>query len=73
MPFKQIDVHAHYWTDHYLDMFVSLGKTITSGLRIGAAGGAELDAVRSPTFTGHSGHMRNESGSERSSESWYRV
>ena len=25
----RIDVHAHYWTDDYLDMLVKLGKTDT--------------------------------------------
>jgi len=41
----RIDVHAHYWTDHYLDMLVGLGKTDTATQRgIGAGDGAELDA-----------------------------
>jgi 6-methylsalicylate decarboxylase len=41
----RIDVHAHYWTDAYLDMLVQLGKTDTSAQRgIGAGGGAKLDA-----------------------------
>jgi 6-methylsalicylate decarboxylase len=41
----RIDVHAHYWTDAYLDMLVELGKTDTATQRgIGAGGGAELDA-----------------------------
>lgn len=40
----RIDVHAHYWTDAYLDMLVELGKTDTATQRgIGAGGGAELD------------------------------
>ena len=41
----RIDVHAHYWTDHYLDMLAGLGKSDTAtqrGLRAGD--GAELDA-----------------------------
>lgn len=41
----RIDVHAHYWTDHYLDMLIGLGKTDTATQRgIGAGDGAELDA-----------------------------
>ncbi|MGZ5398064.1 MAG: amidohydrolase family protein, partial [Mycobacterium sp.] len=41
----RIDVHAHYWTNHYLDMLVGLGKTDTATQRgIGAGDGAELDA-----------------------------
>jgi aminocarboxymuconate-semialdehyde decarboxylase len=41
----RIDVHAHYWTDAYLDMLVGLGQTDTATQRgIGAGEGAELDA-----------------------------
>jgi aminocarboxymuconate-semialdehyde decarboxylase len=41
----RIDVHAHYWTDDYLDMVADLGKTDTDTQRgTGAGGGAELDA-----------------------------
>ena len=41
----RIDVHAHYWTDHYLDMLTDLGKPDTATQRgIGAGGGDELDA-----------------------------
>jgi predicted TIM-barrel fold metal-dependent hydrolase len=41
----RIDVHAHYWTDAYLDMLVALGRTDTATQRgIGAGGGAELEA-----------------------------
>jgi predicted TIM-barrel fold metal-dependent hydrolase len=41
----RIDVHAHYWTDNYLDMVAALGKTDTATQRgTGAGGGAELDA-----------------------------
>ena len=41
----RIDVHAHYWTDAYLDMLVELGRTDSATQRgIGAGGGAELDA-----------------------------
>jgi hypothetical protein len=41
----RIDVHAHYWTDAYLDMLVELGKSDTATQRgIGAGGGTELDA-----------------------------
>ena len=40
-----IDVHAHFWTDAYLDMVAALGKTDTAAQRgIGAGDGAELDA-----------------------------
>jgi predicted TIM-barrel fold metal-dependent hydrolase len=41
----RIDVHAHYWTEDYLDLLVNLGKTDAGTARgIGAGGGAELDA-----------------------------
>ena len=41
----RIDVHAHYWTDDYLDLLVDLGKTDTGTQRgLGAGGGEELDA-----------------------------
>ena len=41
----RIDVHAHYWTNAYLDRLVELGRTDTAAQRgIGAADGAELDA-----------------------------
>jgi 6-methylsalicylate decarboxylase len=41
----RIDVHAHYWTDAYLDMLVELGRTDTETQRgIGASSGDELDA-----------------------------
>ena len=40
-----IDVHAHYWTDDYLDFLVDLGKTDTGMARgIGAGDGEELVA-----------------------------
>jgi 6-methylsalicylate decarboxylase len=41
----RIDVHAHYWTEDYLDIITDLGKTDTDTQRgTGAGGGAELDA-----------------------------
>jgi 6-methylsalicylate decarboxylase len=41
----RIDVHAHYWTDDYLDLVAALGRTDTGTQRgTGAGGGAELDA-----------------------------
>ena len=41
----RIDVHAHYWTDRYLDRLAALGKTDTATQRgIGAGDGDELDA-----------------------------
>ncbi|WP_006242412.1 amidohydrolase family protein [Mycolicibacterium tusciae] len=41
----RIDVHAHYWTENYLNMLVGLGKTDTgTQRRIGAGDGPELDA-----------------------------
>jgi len=41
----RIDVHAHYWTDAYLDLLVELGKADTATQRgLGAGVGAELDA-----------------------------
>ena len=41
----RIDVHAHYWTDAYLDMLVKLGRSDTATQRgIGAGSGSELDA-----------------------------
>ena len=40
-----IDVHAHFWTDAYLDKIAALGKTDTAAQRgRGAGDGAELDA-----------------------------
>ena len=41
----RIDVHAHYWTDDYLDLLAGLGKADTGIARgRGAGGGAELEA-----------------------------
>jgi len=41
----RIDVHAHYWTEDYLDLLVDLGQADAGAARgIGAGGGAELDA-----------------------------
>ena len=41
----RIDVHAHYWTDDYLDLLMDLGKADAGAARgIGAGGGAELEA-----------------------------
>jgi 6-methylsalicylate decarboxylase len=41
----RIDVHAHYWTDDYLDLLIDLGKADAAAARgIGAGGGAELAA-----------------------------
>ncbi len=41
----RIDVHAHYWTDDYLDLMAALGHTDTGTQRgTGAGGGADLDA-----------------------------
>jgi 6-methylsalicylate decarboxylase len=41
----RVDVHAHYWTDDYLDLLVDLGKADAGAARgIGAGGGAELEA-----------------------------
>jgi 6-methylsalicylate decarboxylase len=41
----RIDVHAHYWTDDYLDLLVDLGKADAGAARgIGAGGGADLKA-----------------------------
>ena len=40
-----VDVHAHFWTDAYLDKIAALGKTGTAAQRgRGAGDGAELDA-----------------------------
>jgi 6-methylsalicylate decarboxylase len=40
----RIDVHAHYWTEDYLDLLVDLGKTDTGIQRgVGAGGGAEME------------------------------
>jgi aminocarboxymuconate-semialdehyde decarboxylase len=40
-----IDVHAHFWTDDYLDKIAALGKNDTAAQRgQGAGDGAELDA-----------------------------
>jgi predicted TIM-barrel fold metal-dependent hydrolase len=41
----RIDVHAHYWTEDYLDLLVDLGQAGAAAARgIGAGGGAELEA-----------------------------
>jgi aminocarboxymuconate-semialdehyde decarboxylase len=41
----RIDVHAHYWTEDYLDLLVDLGKADAGQARgIGAGGGVELAA-----------------------------
>ena len=41
----RIDVHAHYWTEDYLDLLVDLGKTDAGAARgLGASAGAELEA-----------------------------
>jgi aminocarboxymuconate-semialdehyde decarboxylase len=41
----RIDVHAHYWTEDYVDLLVDLGRADAGAVRgIGAGGGAELDA-----------------------------
>jgi 6-methylsalicylate decarboxylase len=41
----RIDVHAHYWTEGYLDLLVDLGKADADAARgLGAGGGAELRA-----------------------------
>jgi 6-methylsalicylate decarboxylase len=41
----RIDVHAHYWTEDYLDLLAGLGNAGAAAARgIGAGGGAELDA-----------------------------
>jgi 6-methylsalicylate decarboxylase len=41
----RIDVHAHYWTEDYIDLLVDLGQAGAVMARgLGAGGGAELDA-----------------------------
>jgi predicted TIM-barrel fold metal-dependent hydrolase len=41
----RIDVHAHYWTEDYIDLLVDLGKDDAGAVRgIGAGGGADLEA-----------------------------
>src|SRR5271170_5055852 len=41
----RIDVHAHYWTEDYLDLLIDLGKADAGQARgIGAGGGADLEA-----------------------------
>jgi 6-methylsalicylate decarboxylase len=41
----RIDVHAHYWTDDYLDLLIDLGKADAGAARgIGAGGAAEMEA-----------------------------
>jgi predicted TIM-barrel fold metal-dependent hydrolase len=41
----RIDVHAHYWTEDYLDLLLALGQADAGAARgIGAGGGAELEA-----------------------------
>jgi predicted TIM-barrel fold metal-dependent hydrolase len=41
----RIDVHAHYWTEDYLDLLKDLGRSDTAAARgLGAGAGAELEA-----------------------------
>jgi 6-methylsalicylate decarboxylase len=41
----RIDVHAHYWTEDYLDLLIDLGKADAGAARgLDAGGGAELEA-----------------------------
>src|SRR5579863_7758920 len=41
----RIDVHAHYWTEDYLDLLVDLGKADADMARgLGAGGAAEMEA-----------------------------
>jgi predicted TIM-barrel fold metal-dependent hydrolase len=41
----KIDVHAHYWTEDYIDLLVDLGQAGAVAVRgLGAGGGAELEA-----------------------------
>ena len=41
----RIDVHAHYWTEDYLDRLVDMGKGDARAVRgLGAGDGAEMDA-----------------------------
>jgi 6-methylsalicylate decarboxylase len=41
----RIDVHAHYWTEDYLDLLKDLGKADADAARgLGAGGGADLTA-----------------------------
>jgi predicted TIM-barrel fold metal-dependent hydrolase len=41
----RIDVHAHYWTEDYIDLLTDLGRADARAvLGLGAGGGAELEA-----------------------------
>ena len=41
----RIDVHAHYWTEDYINVLVDLGQAGAVAARgLGAGDGAELDA-----------------------------
>ncbi len=41
----RIDVHAHYWTEDYIDLLTDLGQAgAGAALGLGAGGGAELEA-----------------------------
>jgi aminocarboxymuconate-semialdehyde decarboxylase len=41
----RIDVHAHYWTEDYLDLLTDLGRAGAGAARgLGAGGGADLEA-----------------------------
>jgi predicted TIM-barrel fold metal-dependent hydrolase len=41
----KIDVHAHYWTEDYIDLLVDLGQAGAVAVRgLGAGGGTELEA-----------------------------
>ena len=41
----RIDVHAHYWTDDYLDLLIDLGKADAGAARGERAGEREADAA----------------------------
>jgi hypothetical protein len=40
----KIDVHAHYWTEDYIDLLVDLGPAGAVAVRGLGAGGGELEA-----------------------------
>ncbi len=40
----RIDVHAHYWTEEYLDLLIDLGKADAGAARGIGGAGAELEA-----------------------------
>jgi len=50
----RIDVHAHYWTEEYLDLLMDLGKADAGAAR-GIGGGGGSQAPLDPPRPGQAG------------------